>query len=248
MVATNVNGDSSVSAASSPVTALLRCRELPALPGNVTVSLATLRWQSAGPRRPPTAAVPISGYTIAASPGGNQVELPRDDPQQQPGNLTNGTTYSLTSTPRTPAGPAQAPRPWRYPSAPSKATTVQEPQLSYDSWQPQTVTGCQRRDGPHDDTANSTASFVFTATGVTWLSRGGPTMGQAQVLIDGVSKGTVDLYRPTAQAVSQAYAGLKKVKHTITIDALGTPTPPPPTTSWPSTASRSARRRRRTAR
>jgi hypothetical protein len=108
------------------------------------------------------------------------------------------------------------------PSAPSKATTVQEPQLTYDTWQPQTLTGASGGTVRTTNTANSTASFVFTATGVTWLTRGGPTMGQAQVLIDGVSKGTVDLYRPTALALTQAYTGLKKVKHTLTIKALGT--------------------------
>jgi hypothetical protein len=74
--------------------------------------------------------------------------------------------------------------------------------------------------------AGSTASLRFTGTGVDWITYTGPGWGQAEVLIDGVSRGTVDLYASNAQAQSAlAYRGLSAGSHTIVIKVLGTKNP-----------------------
>lgn len=69
---------------------------------------------------------------------------------------------------------------------------------------------------------NNTASFAFSGTSVTWLSNKGPSRGMAAVTIDGVSKGTVDLYSATPAAFSKAFGGLSTGAHTILIKVTGT--------------------------
>jgi hypothetical protein len=45
--------------------------------------------------------------------------------------------------------------------------------------------------------AGHTASSIFTGTGVDWITATGPGWGKAEVYIDGIDKGTVDLYATT---------------------------------------------------
>ena len=53
--------------------------------------------------------------------------------------------------------------------------------------------------------------------------RQGPGWGRAQVLIDGVNKGTVDLYAAAAHwQVVKTYGGLAAGSHTIVVQVLGT--------------------------
>lgn len=104
-------------------------------------------------------------------------------------------------------------------------TTTQEHSSSvlYDSWKG--VATARASDGAYRvaSAAGRTASLPFTGTGVDWITYTGPGWGQAQVLIDGVSKGTVDLYASTSQPQSAlAYRGLAAGSHTITIKVLGT--------------------------
>jgi hypothetical protein len=107
-------------------------------------------------------------------------------------------------------------------------TTTQENSTSvlYDSWKgvaTATASGGAYRVA---SAAGRTASLRFTGTGVDWITYTGPGWGQAQVLIDGVSKGTVDLYASTSRPQSAlAYRGLAAGSHTITIKVLGTKNP-----------------------
>ena len=67
---------------------------------------------------------------------------------------------------------------------------------------------------------DDTAALKFRGTSVDWHTRKGPLMGKAQVLIDGVSKGVVDLHAPNTQEVTRTYGGLTNAAHTIAIKVL----------------------------
>ena len=58
---------------------------------------------------------------------------------------------------------------------------------------------------------------------MSWVTALGPKYGQANVVIDGVNQGTVDLYSPTQQwQVAYGYDGLTAGTHTIEVKPLGT--------------------------
>ena len=94
--------------------------------------------------------------------------------------------------------------------------------MTYDSWAVTKAAGANGGGYRATNVSGSRAVFTFTGTTVSWIAVGGPAMGQAQVLIDGVSKGTVDLYRSTTSAVTSTYPKLAKKTHTLTIVVLGT--------------------------
>lgn len=72
------------------------------------------------------------------------------------------------------------------------------------------------------DYADATAQFRFSGTDVVWITAKSPSMGKAQVILDGVTKGIVDLYAPTSQSnVQFAYGNLANGKHTIVVKVLG---------------------------
>ena len=75
------------------------------------------------------------------------------------------------------------------------------------------------------DAAGETA--VFTVTG-TWLNLGflaDSNSGQAEIFIDGISQGVLDLYRRDITPISFVYDGLSAGSHTVTVAALGTANP-----------------------
>jgi len=94
--------------------------------------------------------------------------------------------------------------------------------VTYDSWSGVSDSSASGGAYRTSATRNAEAAFKFTGTGVTWVTRKGPDQGIASVRIDGVSKGYVDLYAPTAQPFSQAYAGLSSATHTVIIGVTGT--------------------------
>jgi hypothetical protein len=98
-----------------------------------------------------------------------------------------------------------------------------DPSVQYDGWQG--VVDANASGGSYrvSDTRGSSASFVFTGTFVKWVYRTGPDEGNAQVAIDGVTRGIVNLYAaiPQEQVVRQ-FAGLANAAHTLTIKVLGT--------------------------
>jgi hypothetical protein len=68
----------------------------------------------------------------------------------------------------------------------------------------------------------ATLTFTFRGTAVSWVTVLGSAMGQANVLVDGHPKGTVDGYaRATRFGVSHAVGGLTDTVHTLTIVVLG---------------------------
>jgi len=70
---------------------------------------------------------------------------------------------------------------------------------------------------------NDKVSFKFKGALVTWVTRKGPDQGKTRVVIDGVSRGTIDLFSPTVQwKVPLAFGGLANVNHTLVIQVLGT--------------------------
>ncbi|MDY0911240.1 fibronectin type III domain-containing protein [Rathayibacter festucae] len=68
------------------------------------------------------------------------------------------------------------------------------------------------------------AELSFTGTGVSWLARKNASSGIAEVLLDGVSVATVDLYSASTQYRQTAYRvdGLTDTTHTLRVVRTGT--------------------------
>jgi hypothetical protein len=93
--------------------------------------------------------------------------------------------------------------------------------VSYDSWRGFAVPTANGGTYRATATKGATASFTFSGTGITWVTRKGPASGIASVSIDGVKKGTVDLYAAGAQSFSKGYSRLTSKSHTMVITVTG---------------------------
>ena len=73
-------------------------------------------------------------------------------------------------------------------------------------------------------TTGSRATFSFTGTSVSWIGYRDQWSGIANVYIDGVLKGSVDMYvsPKQAQAVAYSISGLSWGTHSIVVEATGT--------------------------
>jgi hypothetical protein len=103
------------------------------------------------------------------------------------------------------------------------ATLANDPSVQYNSWigvsEPNASGGTYR----YSIKKGAVASLTFTGTSIDWVTALGPAYGQAQVFIDGMSCGTVDLYAPSQQwQVKKSYTVLGAGAHTIRIQVLGT--------------------------
>lgn len=67
---------------------------------------------------------------------------------------------------------------------------------------------------------NDNVTFKFQGKAVQWITHKGPDMGKALVTIDGVDKGTFDLYDASAQGFTEKFGGLATGKHTLVIRVL----------------------------
>jgi hypothetical protein len=87
---------------------------------------------------------------------------------------------------------------------------------------PQAYAGSQN----YSATAGSKATFSFSGTSIRWVHLQFPHMGIANVTIDGINKGNVDLYSSSSlwQQVN-TYSSLGSGNHTITITVTGTKHP-----------------------
>ncbi len=95
-------------------------------------------------------------------------------------------------------------------------------QISFDGWRRSSASAASGGSYHWNAAANRTASFSFVGTRVDWVTATGP-FGKATVTIDGVAKGTVDLYaKTTAWRVVKSFAGLARGPHTVVVKALGT--------------------------
>jgi GH25 family lysozyme M1 (1,4-beta-N-acetylmuramidase) len=93
-------------------------------------------------------------------------------------------------------------------------------------WQSVASTGALGGSYTREDLGGAQATYKFSGTGITWYTQIGPTQGQAQVAIDGVSKGTFDLYWVrTHYQIPRTFSGLTDGPHVITITALGKKNP-----------------------
>ena len=87
-----------------------------------------------------------------------------------------------------------------------------------------TVSSPRARGGSYavERARGATATFMFSGRSVTWYTAVGPAMGRAAVAIDGVGRGTFDLYGPRLVFdVARRFAGLAPGTHTITVRVLG---------------------------
>ena len=79
------------------------------------------------------------------------------------------------------------------------------------------------------NTTGSRATFTFTSTAVSWVSVKCDVCGIANVYVDGILKGTVDLYSsssPPQQGAVFTVIGLSASSHTLAIEVTGTTTNP----------------------
>jgi hypothetical protein len=95
--------------------------------------------------------------------------------------------------------------------------------ISYDYWTGGNSVNASGGAYRTTTSANQFASLTFTGTSVDWITATGPSAGKADVTIDGVDKGIVDLYASTQHwSVARSYTGLSSGSHTIKVTALGT--------------------------
>lgn len=105
------------------------------------------------------------------------------------------------------------------------AAIVEEhhPGIRYGSWA--STAQAAATDGTYRSTPtkNATVTVTFSGASIDWITAKGRGYGQASVTIDGVLKGTVDLYASaTAWRSAVPYAGLSAGAHTMVIKVLGT--------------------------
>ena len=75
------------------------------------------------------------------------------------------------------------------------------------------------------NTGGDTASFTFNSDWIGVGFVGGTGSGQAEIFIDGVSQGIVDLYSREDQSISRYYSLPISASHTISVSVLGTSHP-----------------------
>jgi uncharacterized membrane protein len=75
------------------------------------------------------------------------------------------------------------------------------------------------------DTAGETAALTFSGTWVNVGFLGSRYSGQAEIVIDGASRGVLDLYQREDTALSFVYDGLISATHTLSVTALGAQNP-----------------------
>ncbi len=94
--------------------------------------------------------------------------------------------------------------------------------IQYNGWEGEDNANASGGTYRESNTQNDTITFKFTGKAVTWISHKGPDMGKAQVMIDGVDKGTIDLYSASEQwQFAKNYKKLSDTKHKLVIKVLG---------------------------
>jgi uncharacterized protein len=150
---------------------------------------------------------------FATQASDHEPQVSRLDPPAAPPTPT--ATATNTPTPTSTATSTPTPT----------ATTVEneDTAIQYDGWRG--ITDPNANGGTYrvSKVAGDTAKFTFKGKAITWITLKGSDQGQAQVFIDNVSKGTLDLYSPTVQYnVQFTGSGLSNKSHTVTIKVLGT--------------------------
>jgi hypothetical protein len=103
----------------------------------------------------------------------------------------------------------------------STVTAATSPLITF-SW---LIAGAGAASGGHyaaEELAGASFTLHFRGTAVTWYSITGPTMGQATVYVDGVSKGIVSQYAAKlTYHTARTFGSLSDADHTLTIVVLG---------------------------
>ena len=83
-------------------------------------------------------------------------------------------------------------------------------------------------DGPfrhtisYSEEPGAEASLTFEGTSLTWAFTKAPNRGLAEIFIDGITRGSVDLYSPAVQWQRRVeFTGLSPGRHTVTVRVLG---------------------------
>src|SRR5919108_4670409 len=97
------------------------------------------------------------------------------------------------------------------------ATLYSTPTVAY-RWQQQPNASAWGGAVARDDLSGNFVNFHFSGTGVTWYSATGPSMGMADVYVDGALVRTVDVYSPsTRYHVGFGVNGLSAGPHTLKV-------------------------------
>lgn len=95
--------------------------------------------------------------------------------------------------------------------------------VQYSTWRGEQNSGALSGTYRESKTKDNSITFKFTGKSITWIAHKGPDMGIAQVTIDGVNKGTIDLYSATQQwQFKKTFKKLPNTKHTLVVKVLGT--------------------------
>jgi len=104
------------------------------------------------------------------------------------------------------------------------AATTQEsdPKVQYDDWASTAQTLATDATFRSSAVNTATVTVTFTGTSIDWITTKGSAYGKASVKIDGVSKGTFDMYQSaTAWQSNVSFTGLPSGRHTMLIQVLG---------------------------
>lgn len=134
------------------------------------------------------------------------------------GSVPTGVSGALFDDPAKPAGQGYV----AYFTLPSTVAQDIDSSIAYDSWSGTSDTNASGGTYRSSSLAKAKASFTFSGTDVTWVTKTGPDQGKALVLIDGVTKGTFNLKTSTTQwNVQKSFTGLSSGNHTITVSVNG---------------------------
>lgn len=104
----------------------------------------------------------------------------------------------------------------------NEITQETDPDVRFNAWS--NTVRCQASGSAVSSSSDpdAVASLDFLGTGIDWITTRGPSYGRAQVLIDDIDRGVVDLYAPrTEWAAVESYSGLTEGLHRIQVRVLG---------------------------
>ncbi len=168
---------------------------------------------------------PVSSYKITASPGGKSTTVGSTARTAVVTGLTNYVGYGFSVQAVSQAGTSRA-------SASSTVVTPKPPAVAiareaqvWGGWHAAGSTAPGGSGYRISQTPGDIATFAFHGTSVGWTSLAGPTMGRAQLAVDGIGHGQVDLYRRTSGVVTTSLTKLTDADHVLVVRVLGTRTP-----------------------
>ncbi len=164
------------------------------------------------------------GYMIQVS---GSSTTPSTDPAGTP--LPTPPPTSPNTPPTSPTTPTPAPTPIPPPPAGGGSLVEQNSSsVSYvGSWAPNGQATNSGGSAVLSMDQGSTATFVFSGKGASWIGYRDEWSGIATIKVDGVVKGTVDTYAPSdvSQATLYTISGLSNGTHSLTIEVTGTRRP-----------------------